>query len=120
MNAAGPYYRLQDIMTAFRAVLADDLSPEERQKQAYRFQYALRHGEGADEPKPQTLHEALEARLRAGEEPGRTIPWIPFCDAVRKDLGVKACHRGYSDKSIYREVRAIQGSLSDLSEKRMV
>jgi hypothetical protein len=45
---------------------------------------------------------AINARIVAGSDPGKTEPWKRFCDRVRKDCGVKEGTRGYSDKVLQR------------------
>jgi hypothetical protein len=59
---------------------------------------------------PQRLlrDHAIETRLKAGEIPGRTIPWKSFCDRIRRDCKVTRHSRGYTDKTISRAVRRFQ------------
>jgi hypothetical protein len=69
------------------------------------------------------LEAAISKRLAAGEQPGTTIQWQPFCDSVRDDCDgwtdskQKISKRRFSDKSIQRIVRQQRASQSKSDTK---
>jgi hypothetical protein len=65
------------------------------------------------------LTVAIKKRLSAGEEPGVTMQWNQFCDAVRDaadgwvDRKRRKLKRGYSDKTIKRIVNQVRMDRQD-------
>jgi hypothetical protein len=68
-------------------------------------------------PAPRSDQNALVAAVTkqlAGAQPGRTVPWTAFCDAVRDECDVwtdrphRIAKRGYSDKTIHRIVTELR------------
>jgi hypothetical protein len=77
------------------------------------------HGRGRSGPKPPAgRDDVIRQRLLRGEEPGRTVSWGKFCDAVRDDavgwinkhMGTPA--RGFNERAIKTAVKGIRTSPS--------
>lgn len=56
------------------------------------------------------LIDAIEAVTDELGQPGRDVQWKPWCDRLRGKIGVQPTRRGFSDKSIRRAVKRLEGS----------
>lgn len=113
-------YSLQQAMSAFKAVLGDDLSPEEQQKRAYLFRRALiapAAPMSEHEDCGETLDEVVRVFLEAGRVPGVNVSWRQFYRDVRSALGTKAWARGHSPRSIRRAVDRAKSEFGQNGQK---
>jgi hypothetical protein len=84
------------------------------------------HPSSVDPPKPRSARDAEIKRILATQEPGQDVSWKCFCDTVRDNAdgwikkSQSSTKKGFSDKSIQRAVRHLEGRHRTIRTKRFV